>query len=247
MPNNAILHTETIEYEGGGTVLRGYFAYDKTTQGVLPGVLVFPEWWGVNDYIKERTRKLAELGYAVLAVDMHGSGQLAGNADEAAEMMNSVLNDMETGTARIRASYDRLKSQPRVDPSRMGAIGYCFGGAMALHAARIGMDLRGVVSFHGALGSFHKPSLGEVRAKILVCHGAEDAMVSDQDVVSFKEEMAHAGVDFRFISYEGAMHGFTSREASENAQKYGLPIGYNAEADADSWQEMREFLDAVFA
>jgi len=247
MPNKAILHTEAIEYDGSGTVQRGYFAYDKTIQGVRPGVLVFPEWWGVNDYIKERTRKLAELGFAVLAVDMYGGGQLASNADEAAGMMNWVLNDMETGTARIRAGYECLKGQPLVDPLRIGAIGYCFGGAMALHAARIGMDLLGVVSFHGALGSFHKPSQGEVKAKVLVCHGAEDAMVSDQDVTSFKEEMTHAGVDFRFISYEGALHGFTSREASENAKKYGLPIGYNMEADADSWQEMREFFDAVLA
>jgi dienelactone hydrolase len=247
MPNNAIPHTETIEYEGGGTVLRGYLAYDKTIEGMRPGVLVFPEWWGVNDYIKERTRRLAELGYAALAVDMYGSGQLADNADEAARMMNSVLNDMQTGTTRIRAGYGCLRDQPLVDPSKMGAIGYCFGGAMALHAARIGMDLLGVASFHGALGSFHKPSRGEVKAKVLICHGAEDAMVSDQDVAAFKEEMTHAGVDFRFISYEGALHGFTSREASENAKKYGLPIGYSAKADAGSWQEMRAFFDAIFA
>lgn len=247
MPNKAILHTEAIDYEKDGTVLRGYFAYDKNIPGVRPGVLVFPEWWGVNDYIKERTRKLADIGYCVLAVDMYGRGQLARDADEAARMMNSVLSDMKTGTARIRAGYDCLKGHPLVDPTRMGAIGYCFGGAMALHGARIGMDLRGVASFHGALGSFHKPSQGEVKAKILVCHGAEDAMVSDQDVASFKEEMAQAGVDFRFITYEGALHGFTSREASENAKKYGLPIGYNAAADANSWQEMTTFFDTVLA
>lgn len=247
MPNNPVLHTEAIGYEEDGTALRGYLAYDKSIQGKRAGVLVFPEWWGVNDYIKERTRKLAELGYVALAVDMYGGGRLAGNADEAASMMNSVLNDMDTGTARIRSGYKCLKERPLVDSSKIGAIGYCFGGAMALHAARIGMDLRGVVSFHGALGSFHKPSPGEVKAKVLVCHGAEDAMVSDQDVALFKEEMTQAGVDFRFISYEGAMHGFTSPEASENAAKYGLPIGYNAKADAGSWQQMQNFFDEVLA
>lgn len=247
MPNETLLHSETIEYAQDGTSLLGYFAYDKNVEGARPGVLVFPEWWGVNDYIKQRTRELAELGYAALAVDMYGGGQLAGNADEAAAMMSSVLEDMQTGTARIRAGYECLKAQPQADPAKLGAVGYCFGGAMALHAARIGIDLRGVVSFHGALGSFHRPSRGEVKAKVLVCHGAEDAMVSDQDVASFKEEMVDAGVDFKFVSYEGALHGFTSRDASENAKKYGLPIGYNAEADAGSWKEMRAFFDVVLA
>ena len=247
MSNNTNIHTESIEYEQGGITLQGYFAYDKSVSGARPAVLVFPEWWGVNDYIKQRTRMVAELGYAVLAADMYGGGQLAADADEAASMMNTILNDMDTGTARIRAVYQCLQDQPQADPSRIVAIGYCFGGAMALHAARIGMALRGVASFHGALGSFHKPAPGEVKAKVLVCHGTEDAMVTDQDVAAFKKEMTDAGVDLKFVAYEGALHGFTSREASENAKKFGLPIGYNAEADASSWQELREFLNEVLA
>lgn len=247
MSSNADLHTESIEYEQGGISLQGFFAYDNSISGARPAVLVFPEWWGVNEYIKQRTRMLAELGYAALAADMYGGGQLAANADEAAGMMNAVLHEMETGSARIRAAYQCLIDQSQADSSRVAAIGYCFGGAMALHAARIGMDLRGVASFHGALGSFHKPAPGEVKAKLLVCHGTEDAMVTDQDVAAFKTEMTNAGVDFKFVAYEGALHGFTSREASENAKKYGLPIGYNAEADTASWEEMRQFLDAVFA
>jgi len=247
MSNNADLHTETIEYKQGKTTLRGYFAYDKRISGARPAVLVFPEWWGVNDYIKQRTNMLAELGYAAFAPDMYGDGQLAANADEAASMMTAVLNDMETGTARIHAAYQCAKAQPQTDPSRIAAIGYCFGGAMALHAARIGMDLRGVASFHGALGSFHKPAPGEVKARILICHGTEDAMVSDQDVAAFKQEMTDAEVDFKFVAYEGALHGFTSQEASVNAKKYGLPIGYDAEADAGSWQEMQQFLSTALA
>lgn len=247
MSSSANINTKVVEYEQGGIPLQGYFAYDKSVSGARPAVLVFPEWWGVNDYIKQRTRMLAELGYAVLAVDMFGGGRLAADADEAVSMMNSILNDMETGTARIHAAYQCLQHQSQVDPSRIAAVGYCFGGAMALHAARIGMALRGVASFHGALGSFHKPAPGEVNARLLVCHGMEDAMVTDQDVAAFKQEMTDAGVDFKFIAYEGAQHGFTSPEASDNAKKYGLPIGYNAEADTGSWQEMREFLNKVLA
>ena len=247
MPSDSNLHTEAVAYEQNGVTLQGYLAYDENVAGTRPGVLVFPEWWGVNDYIKRRTRMLAELGYVALAADMYGGGRLAADADDAGGLMTAVLNDMETGTARIRAAYQCLAGQPQVDASRMAAIGYCFGGAMALHAARIGTDLRAVVSFHGALGSFHRPSPGEVKAKVLVCHGAEDAMVSSQDVESFKQEMAAAGVDLKLVAYEGAMHGFTSREASENAEKYGLPIGYDADADTASWGEMRTLMDAVLA
>ena len=241
------LHTETIEYRQGDTTLRGYLAYDSNVSGARAAVLVFPEWWGVNDYIKQRTRMLAGLGYVALAADMYGNGQLAASPDQAGSMMNAVLSDMDTGTARIRAAYQCLRGQPQVDPSKLAAIGYCFGGAMALHAARIGMDLRAVVSFHGALGSFHKPAPGEVKAQVLVCHGAEDTLVPEQDVSAFKQEMADAGVDYKFVAYEGALHGFTSQEASGNGKKYGLPLAYNAEADASSWKEMERFLSELLA
>ncbi len=247
MSNDENINAETIEYKQAETTLRGYLAYDKSITGVRPGVLVFPEWWGVNDYIKQRTRMLAGLGFAALAADMYGNGQLAASPDEAGSMMNAVLNDMETGTARIRAAYQCLQDQAQADSARIAAIGYCFGGAMALHAARIGMALRGVVSFHGALGSFHKPSAGEVKAEILVCHGAEDELVPEQDVAAFKEEMTDAAVDYKFVAYPGALHGFTSQAASENGRKYGLPLAYNAEADGLSWQEMQAFLNKVLA
>lgn len=245
MASNADLHGETIAYRSGEDTLHGYLAFDKSADGPRPAVLVFPEWWGVNGYIQRRARMLAELGYVALAVDMYGDGRQAADADQAAAMMTAVLNDMDTGTARIRAAFDRVSAQPQVDASRIAAIGYCFGGAMALHAARIGMALRGVASFHGALGSFHRPSPGEVQARLLVCHGADDAMVSAADVAAFKQEMGDAGVDLTFIAYPGAKHGFTSPEASDNADKYGLPIGYDAAADSESWREMRVFLESV--
>ncbi len=247
MTANTDLHTETIEYKQNGTTLKAYFAVDKNASATRPGVLVFPEWWGVNDYIKHRAEMVAGLGYAAFAVDMYGDGRLAADVSEASAGMNAVLSDMNTGTARIKAAYDCVKNLDRVDPSRIAAIGYCFGGAMALHAARIGTDLRGVASFHGALGSFHKPAPGEVKAKILVCHGSDDAMVSDDDVAAFKQEMSDANVDLKFIAYEGAQHGFTSQVATENGKKYGIPISYNAAADSASWQEMKTFLSEVLS
>jgi len=247
MGNLDSIHTEAIEYLQDGTVLRGYLAYDSGPGEPRPGVLVFPEWWGLNDYIEKRVRMLAELGYVVLGVDMYGEGRLASSADEAGTLMNGILDDMATGTARIRAAYKALCDRVEVDASRVGAIGYCFGGAMALHAARIGMDLRGVVSFHGALGSFRRPAPGEVQAEILVCHGAEDAFVSKEDLLAFKQEMAEGEVEHRVLIYPGASHGFTSPAANENGPKYGLPLAYDADADQQSWQEMSDFFARVFS
>ena len=241
------IHAEPVTYSAGDTTLRGYLATDTSKQGKRPGVLVVHEWWGLNDYIRHRARMLAELGYGALGIDMYGGGKAADNAAEAGALMNSVLGNMKSGEARFTAAYDLLASRPEVDGSRIAAIGYCFGGAVVLHAARIGMPLRGVASFHGALGSFHKPAPGTVKAKVLVCHGAADKLVSQDEVAAFKQEMDHAKADYRFVAYPNAMHGFTNPEATENGKRYDFPIAYEAEADRRSWQDMTEFLARVLA
>jgi dienelactone hydrolase len=243
---SANIHTETVSYTASGTTLRGYLAYDESADAERPGVLVVHEWWGLNEYIRRRAQMLAELGYTALAVDMYGEGQTADNPDEAGRLMNTVLQDMRQGEARFKAGYELLKGQSTTD-AHMAAIGYCFGGAMVLHAARIGMDLDGVVSFHGALGSAHKPTPGGVRARILVCHGAADSLVPDDDITAFKREMAEACADYRFEAYEGALHGFTNPDADENGKKYGLPLAYSAQTDRRSWQAMQDFFNAIFS
>ena len=240
------IQTETVLYSANGTNLRGYFAYDDSVTGERPGVIVVHEWWGLNDYIKSRARQIAELGYNALAIDMFGDGNVADNPDEAGAQMNAVLNDMEAGTARIKAGFETLHEHARVDGSRIAAIGYCFGGAVALHMARIGMPLKGVVSFHGSLGSFHKPAAGEVQAKVLVCHGAADQFITQAEVDDFKAEMDAAGADYEFIVYDGALHGFTSKEADQNGKKYALPLAYDAAADQGSWQAMVALFEKVF-
>jgi dienelactone hydrolase len=241
------IHADPVTYSAGDTRLRGYLATDTSKQGKRSGVLVVHEWWGLNDYIKGRTRMLAELGYGALAVDMYGDGTVADNPGDAGALMNSVLGNMKAGEARLKAAYDLLASRPDVDGTRIAAIGYCFGGAVVLHAARIGMPLRGVVSFHGALGSFHKPAPGGVKAKVLVCHGAADSLVSKEEIAAFKQEMDHAKADYEFVAYPNAKHGFTNREATENGKRFGIPLAYDAEADRRSWQDMKEFLARVLA
>ncbi len=244
--DSANIHTENVSYTANATTLNGYLAYDESSGAKRPGILVVHEWWGLTDYIRRRARMLAELGYTALAVDMYGSGKTADNPDDAGSLMNAVLQDMAQGEARLKASHELLKDQPTTDAAHVVAIGYCFGGAMALHAARIGMDLDAVVSFHGALGSAHKPAPGGVRARILVCHGAADSLVPDDDIAAFKQEMDEAGADYEFVAYEGALHGFTNPDADENAKKYGLPLGYSAETDRLSWQAMQAFFKSTF-
>ena len=242
----ADIRTEEVTYTAGDTTCRGYIAYDAGAGAPRPGVLVVHEWWGLDDYIRGRARMLAEMGYAALAVDMYGDGRTAADPGGAGALMNSVLGDMASGTARLEAGFAVLAGHPAADAGRMAAIGYCFGGAMVLHGARIGMDLKGVVSFHGALGSFHKPAPGEVKAKVLVCHGGADSLVSDADIAGFREEMAGAGVDYRFVSYEGALHGFTNPAATANGQQYGLPLGYDEAVDKRSWDDMQALFSEIF-
>ena len=241
------LHTETVRLNADGTELECYLAYDDHSDARRPGVLVVHEWWGVNDYIRRRAHMLAELGFTALAVDMYGGGQVADNPDDAGRLMNGVLGDMSQAESRMGAALDYLQNHRCVDSGRMAAIGYCFGGAMVLHAARTGMPLAGVVSFHGALGSSHKPASGSVLAKILVCHGAEDVLVPPDQVAALKDEMQAAGADLRFIAYPGALHGFTNPQADANGEKYALPLAYSEDTDRRSWQEMQDFFKEIFA
>ena len=240
----ATIQTESLTYFANGTTLKGHLAFDAD-RGASPAVIVIHEWWGLDEYIKGRAEQLAALGYSALAIDMYGEGKTADNPNDAGALMNAVLEDMETGTGRLKAAYEALKSHPSTN-DKMAAIGYCFGGAMVLHMARIGMDLDAVASFHGALGSFHKPGPGEVKAKVLVCHGAADEFIPEDDITSFKAEMEAADADYEFVAYEGALHGFTSKEATSNGEKYDLPLAYDENADKQSWQSMLDLFGKVF-
>ena len=237
---------QTLSYTAGEDDLKGYMAFDDESKGARPGVMVIHEWWGLDDYIRTRADKLAELGYIALAIDMYGNGATADSPDEAGGMMYSVLGNMDIGTSRLRAAHDVLCAQSVVDKTRTAAIGYCFGGAMVLHMARIGLPLKAVVSFHGALGSFQTPAPGEIQSRILVCHGAKDSLVPESDIEAFYAEMATAEASVKFESYEGALHGFTNPEATERGQNYGLPLAYDQCADEASWSEMKALFDEVF-
>jgi dienelactone hydrolase len=238
---------KTVEYSAQGAVMKGYLAYDESVKGKRPGVLVVPEWWGLNDYARRRAGMLAELGYTALAVDMYGEGKVVTTPDEAGKLSSEAMKNFDASKARFMAALDFLKGQPTVDPSRIAAIGYCFGGGIVLNMARQGVDLKGVASFHGGLAAVKPVQPGSVRAKILVLNGGADQFITPEQIEAFKQEMKAAGADFQFISYPGALHSFTNPEATELGKKFNMPIAYDAQADKESWSEMKRFLTKIYS
>ena len=235
----------TVEYNAQGVVMKGYLAYDENIKGKRPGVLIVHEWWGLNEYARKRARMLAELGYSALAVDMFGEGKQAMHPDDAGKFSSELMKNFDDAKARFVAAMDFLKQQPTTDATRIAAIGYCFGGGVVLNLAREGIDLRGVASFHGSLKGVKPAQSGNVKAKVLVLHGADDQFITPEQIETFKQEMKAAGADFRFISYPGALHSFTNPEATELGKKFNTPIAYHAQADKESWNEMKGFLSTV--
>jgi dienelactone hydrolase len=238
---------EPVEYTSGNVVLKGYLAYDNSVKGRRPGILVVHEWWGHNEYARKRARMLARLGYTALAVDMYGEGKQAEHPDDAGKFAKEISGNMDMKIARFMAAMNYLKRHESVDPALIAAIGYCFGGSVVLDMARSGMDLRGVVSFHGGLTTNNPAKSGAVNAKILVCHGEKDTFITAEQIAAFKQEMSEAKADFQFIAYKDAKHSFTNPDADSYAQKFNIPLGYNSEADKKSWVDMRSFLKSVLA
>lgn len=242
----AAVQTRVVEYRDGALVLKGYLAWDDARKGKRPGMLVVHEWWGHNDYARKRARMLAKLGYTALAVDMYGGGRQAPHPEDAGKFASEVTKNMDVMKARFLVAMDRLKQEPTVDTARIGAIGYCFGGAVVLNMARQGLDLAGVASFHGSLATSHPAEPGEVKAKVLVLHGGADTFIPPEQVGAFAAEMARAGADFRFISLAGAKHSFTNPDADAYARQFGMDVAYDAAADRASWEEMRRFFRQLF-
>ena len=237
---------EPVDYRADNVTLKGYLAYDHSIADKRPGVLIVHEWWGLNDYARKRAMMLAGLGYTALAVDMFGEGKQATHPKEAGEFAKEVSGNMKLMQDRFQAALDLLKKQKTVDPERIAAIGYCFGGSVVLQMARSGLDINGVVSFHGGLSTNNPARPGEVKTKILVCQGEADSIAPPEQVAAFREEMDKAGADYRIITYPGAKHSFTNPDADNYAKEFGIPVGYNAAADKKSWNDMQEFFKEIF-
>ncbi len=239
------LKEETITIHTDGANLSALVVYDDAIKGKRPAVLVIPEWWGLTDYPKMRARQLARLGYVGMALDLYGDGKVAETPDSATAWSGPFYKNPEKGKIRIDSAIARVRNYEVVDPANIGAIGYCFGGGVLLNTARLGDDLKGVVSFHGSLlGTPARKDL--LRTKILVCHGNTDQFVSQKDVATFKKQMDSIGASYAFIGYDNATHAFTNPASTANGQKFHMPIAYNATADTASWDAMKNFFSTLF-
>jgi dienelactone hydrolase len=244
LTSQAAIQTKPIEYKQADITLKGYLVYDDAFSDRRPAVIVFPEWWGLTDYPRMRATQLAQLGYVAFAADLYGQGQSTSDSKQAASWAGELRKDPALLRARATAAFDTLRSQPQVDPNHIAAIGYCFGGTVALELARHGADLNAVCTFHAGLATANPDDARNIKARILINHGGADSLVPDKEVAGFKDEMERANVDWQFITYGHAKHSFTN----PNSDRAGMQaVGYNPQADHRSWSALKLFLEESFA
>jgi len=252
----AEIYTGSLAYDHEGVTLSAYIARPEEVAGPTPGVLIAHAWWGQGEYARHRARQLAELGYIAVALDMYGQGVYTNNPEEASQMAGAFYQDRDLFRARATAGLDMLKQQPHVDPDRLAAIGYCFGGTTVLELAYSGADLAGVVSFHGSLlpprprprkaeddAAPSGTEASDINAKVLIAHGQADPFYSNGDLLGVIDALQTAEQDVQTIFYSGAVHAFTDPGATGE-----LPgAQYDRRADQRSWEHMKLFFDEIFA
>jgi dienelactone hydrolase len=239
LPANAKIVTKTVEYKDAkGAQLEGYLAYDDRIKNA-PGVMIVHEWTGLGSYVKKRAEQVAGLGYVALAVDIYGKGIRPQQPSEAAKVSGIYKADRPLFRERLKAGLAELRKQKNVDPHRVAAIGYCFGGTGVLELARSGADVRAVVSFHGGLDTPSPKDAKNIKASVLVLDGADDPNVPEQQVKGFEKEMREAGVDWVLVKYSKAVHSFTNPDSGNDPSR---GVAYNELADKRSWEAMKAFL-----
>jgi dienelactone hydrolase len=240
---HAKVRSQLVEYKQGDTVLEGYLAYDDAAKGKRPGVLVVHAWMGLDDNAKKRADMLAGLGYVAFAADIYGKGVRPKDRDEAGKLAGKYKTDRALLRARVNAGFEKMLADPHVDAAKTAAIGYCFGGTTVLELARSGTAVSGVVSFHGGLDSPAPADAKQIKAKVLVLHGAADFYEKPADFAAFQKELADAKVDWQLVEYGGAAHCFTDKGAGNDPS---TGCAYDAAADTRSWAAMRAFFDEIF-
>jgi len=239
----AAVQTRVVDYSQGTTALEGFLAWDDAFQGPRPGVLVVHEWTGLGNYVKSRAEQLAALGYVAFCADIYGKGVRPSTPEAAGKTSAIYKNDRSLTRARVNAALAQLRANPLVDSRRIAAIGYCFGGMVALELARSGADIAGVVVFHGDLSNPTAADDANIKCRVLALQGGDDPFVTAKDVMAFENGMRTAAVNWEVVQYGGAVHSYTNPDSGNDKSK---GVAYNAQADRRSWQAMKGFLAEIF-
>lgn len=235
--------TEAVTYTEAGDEYTGYVSYDDAIKGKRPGVMVVHEWWGLDDYAKRRSEMLARLGYVAFAVDMYGTGKVTDSADQAKEWMSEVTADVEWWRERAMAGIRYLKNHKLVDANRLAAIGYCFGGGTVIQLAYGGLDINGIVSFHGSLPVADESAFGNIKTRMLIAHGNADPFIPREILSKFQDTLDKAGADWNMITYGNVLHSFTNPKSDTRGM---AALKYDKQADEHSWQAMQQFFKDIF-
>ncbi|MCO6430461.1 MAG: dienelactone hydrolase family protein [Deltaproteobacteria bacterium] len=238
----ADIKEQTVQYRDQKQTLEGVLFYDDNRKDPMPAVLVVHDWMGISEDTTMRARMLAELGYVAFAADIYGKGIRPANSDEAGKLAGKFKSEPALMRSRVKAALNVLQNHALVDDARLAAIGYCFGGTVALELARSGAPVAGVVSFHGGLATKSPEDAKNIKGRVLVLHGADDPLVPDTEVAAFEDEMRKGGVDWALIEYGNAVHSFTVKRAGNDNSK---GAAYNEKADRRSWQHMKLFFAEI--
>jgi dienelactone hydrolase len=246
-PALATVKEEPVTYKDGETSMKGVIVYDTDKPGKRPGIILVHEWWGITKHVHNEAHEFARQGYTAFIADMYGDAKTADNPKDAGALSSSVMKNPQTMEARFNAARAQLAKHPTVDPTRIGAVGYCFGGAVVLNMARTGADLAGVAGFHASLGlNTPAPAPGTVKSKILILNGADDPFVKKEQYATLKSQLDAAKADYRVIEYPGAVHAFTNPEATELGKKFNLPLRFDAKVNQEAKAEASKFFAEVF-
>jgi dienelactone hydrolase len=240
-----LVREEVLTYEADGLTMRSHLFFEPGASAARPGILVFPEAFGLGEQAVSRAKRLAALGYVTLASDLHGEGKLIQGLETVMGIIGPLRQDPPRIRARAAAGLKALTARSEVDAAKIAAIGYCFGGVMALELARSGAEIQGVVGFHSGLATVQPEDAKNIKGKVLVCIGADDPGVDASERAAFEDEMRTAKVNWQMNLYGGVVHSFTNPDA----EKLGRPdfVRYDTQADTRSWAEMQAFFTEIFA
>jgi len=246
LPAYAAIKEEPVTYKDGDTTMKGFIVYDDAKKGKRPGIVLVHEWWGITKHTHTEARRFAQHGYTAFIADMYGDAKTADNPKDAGGLMKGLMGDPVAVQKRFDAARDLLAKHATVDASRIGASGYCMGGAVVLNMARAGEPLAAVAAFHPSLGGYKAGGAGAIKAKVFVGNGADDPFNKPEQIDAFKKDMQAANADLKFVDYPGAVHAFTNPEATAAGKKFNIPLAYNADADKKSKAEADKLFAAAF-